>query len=387
MTYIPPSWMYPAWPYMPYSFTPVATPIHAPFNPAHSGCWPSTPLPGSHTPAWPDPRAHTWPWNYGPPSPWIHTPHPSYHPWPGIADTDRMPRPMDFDAPPPLIDAPDPLAPPWFTSTPAAAPAPPIPMVPWGTPRMPGAALYGAGALPPPTPSPEHAEPIVFNTRYWRDLDHLPSRPPDWRRDYVPPNRRGPFSTLFRKTEKTLPGLEHRHLIYALLMPNERTPIMSLDLRAGELPLLDPLRLQPPSFELLATTAPREPNETDLLQLATVYPTHRIRLVHEDLPWYVDIFASTPNGVLVKDVLEQLIAFLNTPICPQDFYNREMNATDREWITEAYRARAAGRMELMQRGVMKVDYLGRDCILSGFSETRQRGTWFIKTRSIDKVLW
>ncbi|KAJ7064876.1 hypothetical protein C8F01DRAFT_778104 [Mycena amicta] len=277
-----------------------------------------------------------------------------------------MYRPADFpdNDLPPLVD---PNRPPWE-------------MMPFRQPTTP---MYNPPAPPPPppplanTPAQPQSQPMamVFVTRF--DRANPPPRPSEWRRDYVPPGRWKGLSML-RRAERNPPPLEPCHLTHTLLMPNDKTPVLSLDLRS-ELPLLDPLTSR---LELLTTTTSREPNDTDLLQLATYFPVQRLRITHEYLPWIIDIHADTSpsNGVLVKDVLEQLRTFLQTPITPDDFYNRVLSAEDRECISDAYTARAAGRVDIMQRGVSKVDYLGAECVLSGFVEGR-RGVWEMKTRS------
>ncbi|KAF7316338.1 hypothetical protein MIND_00152600 [Mycena indigotica] len=361
------------WPYYQQPFTPPAQPFN--LQPHSNDPWdhpPHSPWVNPHSPSpwvngapmWPavvDPpphQAHLWPWMKNPhPSPGWWGPH--SFPVPQLRDTDMMPRPIDFPDDrhqvdrhldmPPLVDN---------SHTPA------WPMVPFNpqTPQTP------APFLPQPL-----VQPVVFTTAYY-DRRSPPRRPADWRRDYVPPGRWKGLSML-RKAETNPPPVERCNLIHTLLMPNTTTPVMSLDLRTG-LPLLDPSS----SLEFLTSKNQHPPNETDLMQNASYFPVDCIRITHEYLPWTIDIRASTSplNGVLIQDVLEQLVAALQTPIHWTDFYNRVLSAGDRERIAEAYRERAANRLDVMKGGVVKVDFLGTDCILHGFVEGR-RGVWEMKT--------
>nr|GAT46862.1 predicted protein [Mycena chlorophos] len=261
-----------------------------------------------------------------------------------MRDTDAMVRPADFprDDLPPLVDPEPAMNPP---------PTPAWPLVPFQQP----------GIAPPifpnpaPQPPPAFIQPIVLTTTYY-DRTNPPRRPPDWRRNYVPIGRRfRALSIMCRCEDKISPPLEHCHLTHTLLMPNEKTPVMTLDLRS-DLPLLDPERL-----ELLTTTSRRPSNETDLMQRATIQPVDHIRIMHDALPWFIDIHAQSPdNGILVKDILEQTLAALQTPITTSEYYTEVLNADDRERIAEAYRERAGGRVDVLQRGVLRVDYLGKD---------------------------
>ncbi|KAJ7461800.1 hypothetical protein B0H11DRAFT_2241615 [Mycena galericulata] len=170
--------------------------------------------------------------------------------------------------------------------------------------------------------------------------------------------------------DKVKINLEHCHLSPLLLMPNSKMPIMSFDLRADH--PFDPMNLE------LLTTAGRPFNPTDLSQLATTRPVRRLRFYHHRLPWYIDVHASQPNGVLVGDVLHQIHEKLHRSIRPQDFSNTVLDAGDRELITDAYRARCDDKVEILQEGVRRVDFMGSDCILLGFLEGRN-GMWLMKT--------
>jgi hypothetical protein len=178
-------------------------------------------------------------------------------------------------------------------------------------------------------------------------------------------------------SEKVKINLEHCHLSPLLLMPNHKMPVLSFDLRSDH--PFDPSNLQ------LLTIAGRPFNPTDLSQFATIRPVGHLRFYHPRLPWYIDVRASQPNGVLVADVLQQIHEKLHRPIRPQDFTNVVLDATDRELITDAYRNRADDRVDIMQQGVRKVDFMGSDVILLGFVEGRD-GMWLMKTTSFSRNL-
>ncbi|KAJ7754561.1 hypothetical protein B0H16DRAFT_1418303 [Mycena metata] len=272
--------------------------------------------------------------------------------------------------------------PPSWANTPAmttmAPLAPPTPS--WANP------MTTMAPLAPPTPSwantpmtpqfspmqvPPDLHPLLFSKKASYDGEYVSSRPPDWRYDYVPPRRFPLISRLKRVgSEKIKINLEHCHLTPFLLMPHSKTPVVSFDLRCDE--PLDPLNLE------LLTTSGRPFNETDLTQLATTRPVRRLRFYHPRLPWYLDVLPSQPNGVLVGDVLQQLHEKLHTPIRPQDFHNTVLNSTDRELITSAYRNRCDDRIDIMQQGVRRVDFMGSDVVLQGFMEGKD-GMWLMKT--------
>jgi hypothetical protein len=186
-----------------------------------------------------------------------------------------------------------------------------------------------------------------------------------------------PFISPLWLSEKIRINLEHCHLSPLLLMPNHKMPVLSFDLRSDH--PFDPSNLQ------LLTIAGRPFNPTDLSQFATIRPVGHLRFYHPRLPWYIDVRASQPNGVLVADVLQQIHEKLHRPIRPQDFTNVVLDATDRELITDAYRNRADDRVDIMQQGVRKVDFMGSDVILLGFVEGRD-GMWLMKTTSFSRNL-
>ncbi|KAF7360511.1 hypothetical protein MVEN_00781900 [Mycena venus] len=376
-----------------------------PANPNYLWQWPPT-FPQTPSPSpWGNPHHpfgieldHDHDSDDGPrPIPWPTPPNRNYWsnaiptgPW-GEPDTPFL-RPAAFGAPfpdggpPPSVRFPSsppmgPSAAPNWPMIPST-PFPNWPMVPSSTfpPMTPGPGMPGNMFMPmTPAMSSTDMTPVLFAKKSLCDCESLAPRPSNWRPDYAPP-RRFQIPTLFRRMggDRMRINLEHCHLSPILLMPNSRVPVMSFDLRSDN-------PFDPANLELL-TTEGRPFNRTDLTQLATTRPVFRLRFYHPRLPWYLDVRASQPNGILVVDVLQQLHAKLHRAIRPHDFSNTVLDATDRERITDAYRSRCDDRVDIMQQGVRRVDFMGSDVILQGFIEGRA-GMWLMKTtqsgRNID----
>ncbi|KAJ6588702.1 hypothetical protein B0H19DRAFT_1100772 [Mycena capillaripes] len=224
--------------------------------------------------------------------------------------------------------------------------------------------------MTPGTPGMD-IKPVLFARKDPYEGEYVAARPSDWRHDYTPP-RRFAFLSRFRRAgaDRGKINLEHSHLSPMLLMPNSKIPVMSFDLRSDQ-------PFDPSNLELL-TTAGRPFNHTDLSQFATTRPVQRLRFYHPRLPWCLDVRASQPNGILVGDVLHQIHEKLHRAIRPPDFSNTVLDATDRELVTDAYRNRCEDRVDIMQQGVRRVDFMGSDVILQGFIEGRD-GMWLMKT--------
>ncbi|KAJ6495347.1 hypothetical protein C8R45DRAFT_900107 [Mycena sanguinolenta] len=337
---------------------------------------------------------------------------PNWHqPWPSAAQSTPQRIPYGPRSPfiPPAAFAPRPLLPsPNYPYTPYAQESPPLGFGPLphddGFPFLPLAGVTPPMQMVPFSPGPFSPvpmgpfspmpmvpfspmqmspaqpstdwHPVVFAKKDPCDCECLAARPSDWRHDYTPP-RRFHFPSLFQGAsgDRTKINLEHSHLSPMLLMPNSRMPVMSFDLRSD-----DPF--DPSNLELLAI-GDRPFNPTDLLQFATIYPVSVLRFYHPRLPWYLDVRASQPNGILVADVLQQFHAMLHWPIQKPDFSNTVLNATDREGITGAYRNRCDVRVDIMQQGMRRVDFLGPDVILQGFVRGKN-GMWLMKTTSYSR---
>ncbi|KAJ4479392.1 hypothetical protein J3R30DRAFT_2755930 [Lentinula aciculospora] len=119
----------------------------------------------------------------------------------------------------------------------------------------------------------------------------------------------------------------------------------------------------------------RHSNMIDFHQLATNPPTHEMQLYHPLLPWYVDIRASTPSGITIGDILNQLCNSLETSIVQADFYNRALTSDNREQILNAYHLRNA-----KGSAMCRVDFLCSQFLFRGLTRTREG--WLIRTSSL-----
>lgn len=106
-----------------------------------------------------------------------------------------------------------------------------------------------------------------------------------------------------------------------------------------------------------------------------------MKLFHDRLPWYIEVWASNEVGVTFYDLFAQLQSVLSSRIKNSDFYNNEITQEEREKIARAWKERCQYNQGGMGQGVKKVDYLMRDCTLVGLVRSRD-GMWEIKTRKV-----
>ena len=121
----------------------------------------------------------------------------------------------------------------------------------------------------------------------------------------------------------------------------------------------------------------RPHNEIDFAQLAFQPTASFVRLYHPRFPWYIDIQQVHPNGITVLDVLRQMHDQLHQPIHGRHFWNEEFTAQDRAAITQAFQRRCRGDRDLIQRGVVQLDFLGPRVVFEGLVRG-PKGHWEIK---------
>jgi len=119
----------------------------------------------------------------------------------------------------------------------------------------------------------------------------------------------------------------------------------------------------------------------DLTRFTTEPPTPYMKLFHDRLPWYIEVWASNEVGVTFYDLFSQLQRVLSSRIKNSDFYNNEITQEEREKISRAWKERCQYNQGEMGQGVKKVDYLMRDCTFIGIVRCRE-GMWEIKTRKV-----
>lgn len=142
---------------------------------------------------------------------------------------------------------------------------------------------------------------------------------------------------------------------------------MSLDLRQG-----------PTSVRFHALKRPA--NHWDVTQFACDPPLRQMRLVHEYLPWYIDVVTENPTGVTLQELLLQMHVSLMRQIRQSDFWNEEMAEDVRGDVTDAYRDRCESSGDHAS-GVRRVDFLRGRVIFEGLARGRH-GIWEMKTSKV-----
>ena len=104
-----------------------------------------------------------------------------------------------------------------------------------------------------------------------------------------------------------------------------------------------------------------------------------MRLYHEKLPWYIDIWARNGAAITIHDLFDQLHDKLMVPITNKHYYNEELDDDDREKVNEAFKERCAGREIEIVQGVRRVDFLRGRVFFEGLSRGRH-GMWELKSR-------
>ncbi|KAF7422956.1 hypothetical protein PC9H_011120 [Pleurotus ostreatus] len=118
----------------------------------------------------------------------------------------------------------------------------------------------------------------------------------------------------------------------------------------------------------------RPANTLDLCQLACDPPTDFIRITHQLLPWYIDVYQKQPNGITVGDILQQISEQLAEPISARHFWNEALSASDRASLTQAFKERCGDDMSEISLGVKKIDFLVGWVYLIGFTR-KSSGMW------------
>lgn len=161
------------------------------------------------------------------------------------------------------------------------------------------------------------------------------------------------------------------------------------------------VRLEPSAARLVKEK--RSYTFIELGESATEPPSDRMRIVHEDLPWYISVDApmpsdsesnmlypmadpswtpppsSLPHLITISHLLMMTYIQLRQPIVDADFYAEGVTQWDRERISRAWSIRCMGDEREAMCGVRRVDYLGEKCILEGFVKKKE-GVWEMKTR-------
>ena len=123
-------------------------------------------------------------------------------------------------------------------------------------------------------------------------------------------------------------------------------------------------------------------NNIDMVQLATSPPTEQMRLYHPRLPWYIDVFQSQPNGITIQDILHWINRQLSTQIHQRHYYNEELDDAHRGVLSATFSDRCRYSREIMERGILQVDFLADKHVLLGLVKGKN-GMWEMKTGEED----
>lgn len=154
-----------------------------------------------------------------------------------------------------------------------------------------------------------------------------------------------------------------------------------LQYQPSEVPISYNLLTEPSPTSIHFPKLRRQSNEIDLFQLAVQPSAEFMRLFHPRLPWYIDVYPSHPNGITVANILSTLFAQLHTPIHARHYYNEDLTSGDRSELTKAFQERCRGDLEVMGRGIVQIDFLGRKTVFEGLVRGA-KGMWEIRTGSI-----
>lgn len=169
-------------------------------------------------------------------------------------------------------------------------------------------------------------------------------------------------------------------------------------LPGGSAPFTYDLRLNPNTIRFRNLSGPVTPNE--LSRFVCEPPLPFMRFMHDRLPWYIDVFSqSNPAGVTLLDLFTAVFTCMNTQIGREEYDANELDNRARSKIADAYQRRLTdlsalssqsgtvvgdvGIAAVAARGVLRVDFLRRECILEGFSRGRN-GMWELKTRATEE---
>ncbi|KAL4262732.1 DUF6699 domain-containing protein [Pleurotus pulmonarius] len=195
---------------------------------------------------------------------------------------------------------------------------------------------------------------------------NLARRPRDWRADYTP--SRTVLGGIMHKLSRIDSEVKEqtdsvRRKIHPLLRHATINGLHSM--QANVLSLTSTLTLP---------SSTRPANPLDLYQLACTPPTDFIRITHQLLPWYIDVYQTQPNGITIGDILLQVSEQLTEPISARHFWNEALSASDRASLTQAFKERCGNDMSEISLGVKKVDFLVGWMYLIGFTR-KSSGMW------------
>ncbi|KAF5354428.1 hypothetical protein D9758_010783 [Tetrapyrgos nigripes] len=115
---------------------------------------------------------------------------------------------------------------------------------------------------------------------------------------------------------------------------------------------------------------------------ATEPPTKHMQIYHDNLPWYIDIWASEDGGVTVRDVVEQIAEFLNRIVLDTD-YGGYFTQPEMMAIQNAAQTRGG---YTQPRIPARVDFLLHEYMFLGLTKDKQ-GKWKMMTGASSGFLY
>ncbi|KAH7920958.1 hypothetical protein BV22DRAFT_1020262 [Leucogyrophana mollusca] len=190
-------------------------------------------------------------------------------------------------------------------------------------------------------------------------------RPGNWRRDF---KFRSGLSSMFRlkgSNSRTSEISDSSKLsLHPYLRHDRGLPPAILDLRQD---------LQTLTFHEIDHPVTYK----DLAHSCTIPPTPFMRIYHSRLPWYIDIHATNSNFISIGDFFIALYASLYKRIHRSDYWNDELDETDRNTLRLAWTERCRTPEEKAD-GVKRVDFLRGKTVFEGLVRGKN-GMWQLKT--------
>jgi len=246
--------------------------------------------------------------------------------------------------------------------------------------------LSRAGTLRPATPFSGTSSPSSFGTTLSRSRSRSRSksfshnfrehdkRPPrDWRPDFKMVRSPSLGSAIGSIGSKINESLVRRDSFSGAKI--ELHPYIRYSSAVAE--MLYDLRDSP--LTIVFRRLDRDINEWDLTRFACEPPQCRMTLCSQYFPWYIDVEATNPVGVTLKDLFSAIYVSMMQTISNDDFYNNEMDQGLRERIGQAWAARCGTDSEERARGVKRVDYLMERTVMEGLVKGRD-GLWEMKVK-------
>jgi len=195
-------------------------------------------------------------------------------------------------------------------------------------------------------------------------------RPPQkWRADFKMP-RKG-LAAIIPRRKRSLAYPAH-HNAKVVLSPYIRY-------NGPDAPVYWDLQYLPST--ILFRDLPRPPAQGEFTRFVCEPPVRFMRVYHSRMPWYVDARTdNNPVGVTFADLFNAIYHTLQMQIVDADFYNDELDDSERKRISDSYQQRCAAIGDASEplKGVRRVDFLMGRVVFEGLVKGKE-GLWEMKT--------